>query len=107
MKVLLFKGMTYRPEVVEIDGELKSMQDLVGGLIEPVTLVTYSNDESLILICNEEGKLIPLPFNAELLQDSATADYIYGDFFICRSFEDELVGIEDDDISIAMKSIKR
>ena len=41
------------PEVVEIDGSLKSMQEAVGGCIEP--RIWAFNDEPVVYV-NEEGK---------------------------------------------------
>jgi len=107
MKVLLFR-VSEEPAIVEIDGELKSMQELVGGYIETMPLRAYSDDESLVLICNEDGKWKDFKINAMVMDAyKQTVDFIYADFFICRSFEDEFVGIEDDDIPIAMQYIKR
>ena len=50
-----------RPKVRDIDGSLKSMQEIVGGLIQPIYL-----DDSVALICNDEGKLMNLPANRGL-----------------------------------------
>ena len=43
------------------DNTLEAFQQAVGGYIETVTLAT-----DLIIICNEEGRLLDLPFNIEL-----------------------------------------
>lgn len=40
-----------RPEIREIDDSLKAMQDIVGGLIQSIYL-----DDSVALVCNDEGK---------------------------------------------------
>ena len=45
-----------RPEVQEIDNSLTTMQEIVGGLIQPI----YPFDEPVALICNDEGKLMNL-----------------------------------------------
>ena len=47
-----------RAEVVEIENDLKALQQAVGGWIECVTL-----PYGLCVICNEEGLLRRLPFN--------------------------------------------
>lgn len=44
--------------VVEIENELKPLQEAVGGYIECVTL-----PNGLVVICNEEGLLMGLPYN--------------------------------------------
>lgn len=49
MKVLRIKPMC-RPEVIEIDGSLESLQKEVGGMIQ----ATYPWDDKVALICNDE-----------------------------------------------------
>lgn len=68
-----------RPEVREIDGSLKSMQDIVGGLTQPI----YLND-SVVLVYNGEGKLMNLPANRGLRDENGQMyDILYGMFFLC------------------------
>ena len=43
------------------DNSLESFQNAVGGYIETVTI----NDD-LVIICNEEGRLMDLPMNVEV-----------------------------------------
>lgn len=69
-----------RPEVREIDGSLKSMQDIVGGLIQPI----YPFDDSVVLVCNDEGKLMNLPANRGLRDKNGKIyDIVFGTFFLC------------------------
>lgn len=63
------------PMVLEIEHTLERMQELVGGLIQPVVLSNGIN-----LICNEEYELLELPFHLEV-----EGHRICGDFFLCRS----------------------
>lgn len=49
------------PEEREIDNTLEAMQEIVGGYIECVTLTT-----DLVVICNEEGRLLGLPYNCTI-----------------------------------------
>ena len=68
-----------RPELREIDGSLKSMQDIVGGLIQSIYL-----DDAVALICNDEGKLLNLPANRGLRDKSGQIyDVVFGTFFLC------------------------
>ena len=68
-----------RPEVREIDDSLKVMQDIVGGLIQPIYF-----DDSVALICNDEGKLMNLPANRGLRdKDGQIYDIVFGTFFLC------------------------
>ena len=71
-----------RPAVEkEIDGSLKSMQEIVGGTIQAV----YPFADAVALICNDEGKFLGLPPNRALYDaDTGRAyDVIVGTFFIC------------------------
>ncbi len=82
MKILLVKPMC-KPEVAEITGNLRSMQEIVGGTIQAIYPF---DDPEAVLICNDDGKLIGLPLN-RCLRDSEgkVYDVIAGTFFICRA----------------------
>ena len=68
-----------RPEVREIDDSLKAMQEIVGGYIQPIYL-----DNSVALVCNDEGKLMNLPANRGLRNKSGQMyDIVFGTFFLC------------------------
>ena len=68
-----------RPEVREIEDSLTTMQQIVGGLIQPIYL-----DDSVSLICNDEGKLMNLPANRGLRdEDGQMYDIVFGTFFLC------------------------
>ena len=63
MKIkVLIKEPGKRLRASEFENTLESLQALVGGYIETVTLAT-----DMVIICNEEGRLIGLPFNCEVL----------------------------------------
>ena len=47
---------------VSISNTLENLQKTVGGYIETVTLAS-----DLVIICNEEGKLLNLPYNCDIL----------------------------------------
>ena len=69
-----------RPEVLEIDDSLKAMQDIVGGLIQPI----YPFDDPVALVCNDEGRLMDLPANRGLRgKDGKIYDIVFGAFFLC------------------------
>jgi len=61
--------------------ELKELQDIVGGWIEAV----YFDAEN-VMIVNEEGKLMGLPFNLKATQlfriETKLADFIVGNVLI-------------------------
>ena len=70
-----------RPVIKEIDGSLKAMQGIVGGLIQPIPLI---GDPDTVLVCNDEGKLLNLPANRGLRDETGQIyDIVCGTFFIC------------------------
>lgn len=90
MKVLMIEPGK-KPRTAEIDGSLEGMQKVVGGYIQAI----YPFEDPVALICNEEGKLLELPFNRALRdEDGDIYDIVAGTFFLCGappdsdSFED-------------------
>lgn len=89
----------HRPEVREIDGSLRSMQEIVGGLIQ--ALAPF--DEPLALVCNDEAKLMNLPANRGLRdEDGKLYDIICGTFFLCGTPVDS-----DHFVSLTPEQIER
>ena len=75
MRVLVVEP-ELKPEVRDIDDSLKAMQKIVGGLIQPIYL-----DDSVALICNDEGKLMNLPPNRGLRdRNGQMYDIVFGTF---------------------------
>ena len=69
-----------RPEVREIDGSLKSMQKIVGGYIQAM----YPFDDSVAMVCNDDGKMMNLPANRGLRDKNGQIyDIVVGTFFLC------------------------
>ena len=72
------------PRVDLIEDSLSAKQEVVGGLIELTTPLMHPDDA--VLICNEEGKLLGLPYNRMLtLENGIPYDVIAGTFFIVRA----------------------
>ena len=72
------------PEEIEIENTLEAKQHLVGGYIECVYPV---NDDSVVFICNEEGKINGMKLNRDIGYDIIAGpfiilgdDYENGDF---------------------------
>lgn len=61
MKIIVKRPEDAVGAVTEVDNTLKALQEVVGGHIEAVTLAT-----DLVIICNEEGRLMGLPHNCEV-----------------------------------------
>lgn len=49
-------------EIIDIDNDLKALQEYVGGNIETLTFPTNA-----CVICNGEGRIIGLPYNMTFL----------------------------------------
>ena len=65
------------PQQVEIDNDLKALQQAVGGSIDAV----YPFADPVAIICNDEGKLMGLPLNRALRdEDGQMYDAVAGDF---------------------------
>ena len=85
MRIILVRPES-KPEVTEINGTLKTMQHLVGGLIQAI----YPFEEPVALICNDEGHLLGLPLNRALRdQNGSVYDIICGEFFLCGAPVDD------------------
>ena len=82
MKILVIEPIK-EPYVKEIEGDLESMQKIVGGLIQAI----YPFDHpEIALICNEEGKINRLPLNRALLDENNNiVDIVAGTFFLCSA----------------------
>ena len=86
----LVKEPGKRAVLKEIEGDLKSMQAVVGGCIE---IVTINYNHEILLICNGEGKLDDLDDNFPF-----RGDFIVGTVLFARgNNEGGIVGLEDGD----------
>ena len=89
----MIKIVVYRvgqlPVVEEIEKGLTPMQNIVGGYIEGIPL-----DGTLILYCNEDGRLHGLPHNRY-----AIGHDICGDFFVgAVDQKGESVSLTDEEV---------
>lgn len=64
ISALLVESLS-EPRKIRVKNDLKTMQKLVGGDIETVSLCDDS-DSDIVLVCNEEGKISGLPLNRAL-----------------------------------------
>ena len=78
--------------------ELEALQKLVEGCIETVPAVLGTGwaeyrDDEVVLIVNEEGKLLGLPVNEEASELSAIlGDELVGNAVLMCARDDELIG---------------
>lgn len=74
------------PQQVEIDNDLKTLQQAVGGSIDAV----YPFADPVAIICNDEGKLMGLPLNRALRdEDGQMYDAVAGDFLVVGLGEED------------------
>ncbi len=86
MQVLLVEpGKEARP--FEMEDTLKAMQDIVGGHIQ----ATHTWNNSVALVCNEDGKLTGLPANRQL----GNGDIVVGTFVVCGLKDDEFCSLSN------------
>ncbi len=82
------------PAVIEISGDLESLQKEVEGPIEAI----YPEDD-IALICNEEGKITDLPLNRALKDETGEIlDIIAGSFLITGLGEEDFCSLTDEQI---------
>lgn len=89
-----------KPKVVQLDNDLKSLQDAVGGYIEAV----YPFDEDVGIICNEDGVALGLPLNralfveGELRDKGEMYDVIKGNFLVVGLTEEDFGSLTDEQL---------
>lgn len=89
--VLLEPGKVARTE--EINASLKSMQKIVGGLIE----CGYYFQEDVCCVVNEEGKIRGLDLNRGVYdEDGRLVDIIAGTAFICDCSGEDFGSLSDE-----------
>ena len=91
MRVLLVKPGEV-PCIIEMNNTLEALQDAVAGEIEAI----YPFDDSVALILNIEGKIIGLPANRALYDDSGFVyDIICGTFLVVGLDEENFTDLSD------------
>lgn len=84
---IIIRANGTRDRVIPDHSGLYSLQDLkdfVGGLIE---IIYLAHDQDHVLVVNEEGKLLRLPFNKDATLVANLNDHpfnIVGDAFYCK-----------------------
>ena len=78
------------PKQVEIEPDLKSLQQAVGGNIG----ATYPFDDPVSIVYNDEGKLMGLPLNRALRDESGEAyDVVAGTFLVTGLGEEDFASL--------------
>ena len=89
IKALYIKPNTL-PEVVEIENNLKTFQKMVDGHIECAYLM---DDNDVVLICNEEGKINGMELNRDIGHD-----IIAGPFLVVNDEGDDFGSLTEEQI---------
>lgn len=83
------------PYTAEIPLGLQSLQHQVGGLIQAL----YPFEDAAAIICNDEGKLLGLPWNRPLFdEDENLYDVIAGTFLVVGLTGDDFGSLTDEQI---------
>ena len=94
LHALLVKPNEY-PQKVTIGAELKDLQEAVGGTIT----ATYPFTDPVAIVCNDEGKLLGLPWNRALTDDHGVPyDIVCGTFFVAGLKEDDFASLTEQQI---------
>ena len=103
MKVLVLEPKK-APYVKEIDG-YEDMKAIVGGWIETVE-PDHRDDDDVVIVCNEEGKLMGLPLNRPLYYKDEIFDVVCGTCFVTDCGEEDFIGLTDEQIEYYAKYYK-
>lgn len=86
MKILVVEAGK-RPYEKEINGTLKELQEIVGGIIQ----VIYPFGDEVGVVCNDEGLLLQLPFNRKVDEGC----YRFGTFFLCGLGKEDFTSLPE------------
>jgi len=85
------------PYPAEIPHNLESLQHQVGGLIQ--VLYPFPSPDAAI-VCNDEGKLLGLPWNRPLFDEQGNIyDIITGTFLVVGLTDDDFCSLTDKQIT--------
>lgn len=89
----------YKGNVGEIENSLRTLQEYVGGDIQTVPLT-----QGLLIICNDDGKILGLPVNRAITDGAERVyDIVMGNALVVRTDGEEFASVTEADISIIEK----
>lgn len=95
---IMIKEVGKAPYIKEVEDsfDYKDMQEIVGGLIENLSVT-----DRVDMWLNDEGKLLPLPTNIFLSYGGKLCDSVQGDiFFTTHNDEGDTTGLDEEDEKI-------
>lgn len=89
----IITAVIYRPgqrgEIIKIEPTLEKLQELVGGYVQVVRIVPASREENpLMVIVNEDGKLQGLQRNRPLAINDYSVEYLAGPIVVTGEWKD-------------------
>lgn len=93
----IIKEVGKEPKIEEIENDLPTLQNLVGGYIEVVRATP-----DILMICNEEGKLQGLPPNFSTGKDIIVGTVV----FVAFDGKEDFAGLSDYQVSEIMDLFK-
>ena len=96
-------------KLVEANGTLKTMQKIVGGLVERIYYLSDLEERNIDMWCNEEGKLIGMPGNYGVFdkRNGELIDLVVGPVCFTKTNEEgETLGLSDSDISYILANYR-
>ena len=85
------------PKPIEIDNDLKALQQAVGGSIG----ASYPFEDPVAIVYNDDGKLMGLPLNRALRDESGeTYDVVAGTFLVVGLGEEDFASLPGADAEI-------
>lgn len=103
IKVLVLKADENDFKLVEVNNELSELKDIVGGYLEMVRLGSPEG-RSVLLIVNEEGKMMGLPTNFNIAREnskkewSVLMDVVVGDVFFTVADGEDFGSLTDGEV---------
>lgn len=101
IKILVVEPMK-APYVKEIEHTLRNLQAEVGGYIEAV----YPFEDTVAIICNEEGKLCGMKPNRALYHEGKIYDILHGTFFVAGVGAEDFCSLTDAQIALYTERFK-
>lgn len=80
------------PERMVLEETLEAMQNFVGGTIQAI----YPFDDAVAIICNDNAKLLGLPYSRVLRDEEGNIyDILCGPFFVCGLGEEDFASLTE------------
>ena len=92
-------------EISEGENQLKDMQNYIGGHMEIPYIKKIFNDNEILVILNEEGKLLDLEPTCVTIKDETMHDSLNGNVLFLSAEGEDIVGLNEKQINIIRQEI--